>query len=137
MRMSNLPNIKECERCRKTMIEEEFPNHVCTPYLTGIKEIIIDYFYETVTKDGDRKIVAFGLDGRIYDLIQCRHNPLHKSKNPNLTFATRRPLTERKSDRDLPEPKNSFFILPIVSLRVGTGVSAFFHEGNNSLIQLR
>src|SRR5579872_2652376 len=82
----NQGNLKECERCRKTLIHEEFPTHVCVPDITGIREIMIDYSYETVTKDGDRKIVAFGLDGRIYDLIICKHNPVHKSKNPNITF---------------------------------------------------
>jgi hypothetical protein len=48
---------------------------------------MIDYFFEATTQDADKEIIAFGLDGRMHDLILCVYTPLHESKNLNLTFA--------------------------------------------------
>ncbi len=63
-----MSNVVKCERCQKSLIDEEYSSHVCTPNLRGIKEIEVDYYYEHTSKNGDKVIMAKGLDGFLYRL---------------------------------------------------------------------
>ena len=97
-------NVKDCQRCGKVLILEEFANHNCSPYIEGVREIIVDYSFDVINGNGDKVVIAKGLDnGVVYRLIECKHNPTHRS-GPRLNYATRRVLTRRKNDKDLPEP---------------------------------
>ena len=72
-------NIQKCSRCKKTLIEEEFSIHVCTPTIIERKDILIDYCIEVKNNEnGDRVFLAKGLDGILYRLIKCVHNPVHQ-----------------------------------------------------------
>ncbi len=89
------------ERCRKTLIVEEFSSHVCVPDITGMREIMIDDTYETATKDGDRKIVAFGLDG--VESTSSFYADITPFTNQRIrTFdSSRRELTRTRADEEL------------------------------------
>lgn len=73
----------KCDRCNKSLIEEEFSNHVCTPRLTKTQEIGIDYIFTGKTdQNGDIVHIAKGLNGIMYRLVQCSHNPTHTNTYP-------------------------------------------------------
>lgn len=72
-----------CERCKKQFIDEEFYNHVCTPRATEVQEIGIDYLFKGETNEnGDLVYMAKGLNGIIYRLVECLHNPPHPNTDP-------------------------------------------------------
>jgi len=72
-------NIIKCTRCKKTLIEEEFNGHVCTPNLRGIKDILVDYYYlGQKDNDGHEFVYAKGLDGILYRLVKCLHKTPHQ-----------------------------------------------------------
>ena len=83
-------NVTKCQRCNKNLIEEEFHSHVCTPNIICMKEIVIDYYYE-LEKDvlGDSIVIAKGLDGTLYKLRKCPHNPPHQPKGNTDNIPTR------------------------------------------------
>lgn len=62
-------NIIKCNRCGEFISSEFGDTHICTIPLKDIKEIFIDYFYETKTAKKDTIIIAKGLDGILYRLI--------------------------------------------------------------------
>ena len=77
-----IKNLK-CERCRQTFIEEEFDEHLCTPITTKTQEIGIDYIFEgEIDQNGDKVHIAKGLNGIIYRLVVCPHNPTHTNTHP-------------------------------------------------------
>lgn len=72
-----------CGRCKKEFIEEEFENHVCTPRATEIQEIGIDYILKGKTNEnGDLVWMVKGLNGILYRLVECIHNPPHPNTDP-------------------------------------------------------
>ena len=71
-------NTVNCERCKKQFIEEEFENHFCSPRSTQVQEIGIDYIFKGETNEnGDLVHIAKGLNGILYRLVECLHNPPH------------------------------------------------------------
>jgi hypothetical protein len=82
-------NIGRCPRCHKFLVAEEVYSHSCEIEFKGVKEILVDHCYST-GKDGnlDTVFIAKGLDGFLYRLVVCKHNPPHATK-PNLD--SRRP----------------------------------------------
>ena len=94
-----MSNIIKCRRCRKTFIIEEYDNHVCTPILTDVKEIMIDYYFKARSNNNDIVIMVKGLDGTLYRMVECRHNFTHKSYYPSDES-----LQGDKSYEDLTEP---------------------------------
>jgi len=100
-----LSNIVECDRCRKTLIEEELSSHICTPHIQGAKEILIDYSFTITDRNGDKVTIAKGLDDGIsYRLVECKHAPTHrvnprlKPRNPT-TFDTKKNPTKSGQNR--------------------------------------
>ncbi len=77
-----IKNVGRCPRCNKFLIEEELQNHDCDIASRGSEEITVDHFTELTKRDseGHRLIVAQGLDGVQYWLIECQHNPPHATK---------------------------------------------------------
>ncbi len=67
VRMHN--NIIKCNRCGEFISSELSDSHTCTIPLKDVKEIFIDYFFETKTANKDTIIIAKGLDGTLYRLI--------------------------------------------------------------------
>lgn len=67
-------NLVRCLRCRRTLIREEYEEHLCTPDHKGVKRIPIDMWSESKTDSGEPMIMAFGLDGYIYRLEQVKEN---------------------------------------------------------------
>lgn len=97
-------NLVECERCRKTIISEEFSFHYCSPYISGTREIILDNFFTILDRNGDRVIIAKGLDyGVLYRLVECKHNPTHRTAPRPRKLTT---VNTDKKDDKLPEPFN-------------------------------
>ena len=72
-----------CQRCNRIFIEEEFNDHTCTPLITNIQEIAIDYIFEGETnQNGDKIHIVKGLNGILYHLVKCSHNPPHSNTYP-------------------------------------------------------
>jgi hypothetical protein len=71
LRVSDDNHIVKCNRCRKVMIHEEFSSHICTPVPTGeAKTIEVDYYIETKDEQSRTIIVAKGMDGVMYTLVE-------------------------------------------------------------------
>ena len=76
-------DIINCERCRKSFIEEEYQDHVCSPITTRLQEIGFDKIFDSVTdENGDKVYMAIGLNGILYRLVMCQHNPTHTNTYP-------------------------------------------------------
>ena len=77
--------IPKCERCSKSFIDEELEDHLCSPILTRAQEIGIDYIFEgEIDNNGDKVYMAKGLNGIMYRLVQCPHNPTHTNTHPTI-----------------------------------------------------
>ena len=92
-------NIKTCDICGNTLIDEELENHYCNTVLKGSKEIEIVYFI--ITNDGfNRKVIlAKGLDGIMYNLIISNKNSNVITSHPEITTQKSTPKwnTQRKN----------------------------------------
>lgn len=78
-----MTEIIKCERCRKSFIQEEYHNHTCYPQTTKVQEIGIDRIFGSTTNgNGDQVYIAKGLNGIMYRLVQCSHNPTHTNLHP-------------------------------------------------------
>lgn len=94
-----MTKIPSCERCKKTFIDEEFDEHLCTPVSTRTQEIGIDYIFEgEIDQNGDKVHIAKGLNGIIYRLVECSHNPTHTNTYPT-TFDSE--TIRRRFDRTM------------------------------------
>ena len=60
--------LRHCYDCNKDFIEEEWWTHPCVEAKRPIKDITIDYFYETTEEDGSKTIHAYGLNEVVYNL---------------------------------------------------------------------
>jgi len=66
---------------------EEVADHVCNiAPERWVEEIFVDHINEAVENaDGDKVVVAKGLNGVYYRLITCKHDPSHSLKSRWLT----------------------------------------------------
>ena len=72
-----------CERCKKQFIDEELEDHLCDPITTNAQEIGIDYILDPeLNENGDKIHIAKGLNGILYRLVECPHNPTHTNTYP-------------------------------------------------------
>jgi hypothetical protein len=91
---TQMSNIGRCERCGSFLIEEQQREHKCEIPFNGCKTIFFDWIGNGFTdKVNDKVIMAKGLDGRLYSLIECSHNPPH-SLESRLVTAIKRPEDE-------------------------------------------
>jgi hypothetical protein len=79
-----MENVGRCPRCNKFMVAEEWDEHKCDfkdiP-LTDCKSIILDHITDFgQDKNGDHVYRAWALDGVLYRLVVCKHNPPHSAK---------------------------------------------------------
>lgn len=97
-----MENLVKCPKCGQDLISEEFNAHHCkTPYL-GIIELGVSFWYEgKLDKNGDKVIIAKGMDGLIYRWIHCTHNPPHPNLYPTSFDREkfRRRLDRAKNDK--------------------------------------
>jgi hypothetical protein len=64
-------------------IDEEYDEHACSPLTTKLQEIGLDQMYGScINEDNDLVYMAKGLNGIIYRLVQCTHNPPHTNTYP-------------------------------------------------------
>ncbi len=61
-------NLTTCIYCGKIFIGEEYRAHPCIQERLPVKDITIDFSYETITEDGEKTIHAYDLKGNIYRL---------------------------------------------------------------------
>lgn len=72
-----------CGRCKQSFIDEEYDKHECSPITTRLQEIGLDKMYgSTPNQNGDIVFFAKGLNGIMYRLVQCSHNPTHTNLHP-------------------------------------------------------
>ena len=78
-------NTRKCERCHKTTISEEFENHNCIITTYKVQEIgITGWFEAEIDENGDKVLIANGLNGILYRLVECDHNPPHPDTRPTV-----------------------------------------------------
>ena len=76
-------NTRQCDRCHKTVISEEFSTHDCTIVTWKVQEIgITSWFEAEIDENGDQVFVAQGLNGILYRNVKCAHNPPHPDTRP-------------------------------------------------------
>ena len=59
-----------CQFCGREFIEEELRSHPCWVSRNPVKEVIIDFIYETEEPDGSKTTHAYDLNGNIYRLTK-------------------------------------------------------------------
>jgi hypothetical protein len=78
---SPCPNVGRCSRCHKFVIAEQRETHRCTLDIKRVEEIYLDWIIDPVQNENEDSVrVAMGLDGVLYRLIECKHNPPHTTK---------------------------------------------------------
>jgi len=85
--------MEQCPYCKKYLLACQRQEHKCDAPLVDVKEIPVIFFYELLTKDSRKIVIARGFDGVLYLLIQSR-NPLSDDS-----------YHDNESDEKLPEPK--------------------------------
>jgi hypothetical protein len=75
-------NVGRCRRCHAFIISGQ--KHVCdfrNIELQGCEEIFVDHITDSgKSRDGDHIFLAWGLNGTLYRLAVCKHNPPHSTK---------------------------------------------------------
>ena len=69
--------------CGKSFITEEFLKHPCFVERNPVKDIVIDFVYETESRDGDKTIHAYDLKGNIYRMTKVNPTKLAELKSSN------------------------------------------------------
>jgi len=76
-----MSDIGRCPRCNRFLIAEQRQGHHCRVSIRKVEEIILDWMNEGVQDENEDVVhVAMGLDGILYRLILCKHNPPHVAK---------------------------------------------------------
>jgi hypothetical protein len=76
--VDDLENTKTCPRCHRFIIAEQQNSHNCEIPTRGAKTIWFDWVSDGFTdRNDDYYRNAKGLDGTLYGLIVCKHNPPH------------------------------------------------------------
>lgn len=71
-------NIGRCPRCGEFIIEEQARTHKCRIRTKRAKEIVFDWISDGFVSDnGDYVRLGKSLDGTLYSLVVCKHNPPH------------------------------------------------------------
>jgi len=98
--VTSTENLGRCPRCKRFLIEEETKTHQCDFHdigLRGGKEIVLDHITDLGrNRNDDHVLLGWGLDGILYRLVECQHNPPH---------STKRKFTECGSNDDLTDPQ--------------------------------
>lgn len=86
------------------MVAEEWKTHTCDfrdiP-IQGCEELVLDHITDSgQDKNDDHVHLAWGLEGTLYRLLVCKHNPPHGLKS-RLVTAIKRPDNETEPLRGL------------------------------------
>lgn len=97
--MITTENIGRCPRCHRFLVAEEIANHECKiKPERWVEEIFLSGITDSSdNEDGDAVRVGFGLDGRYYRFVVCKHKPPHSLKS-RLVTAIKRPEDETEPD---------------------------------------
>ncbi len=131
--MSVSENVGRCPRCNEFIIAEQ--THCCdfrNIQLQGCEELFVDHITDSgKSKDGDHVFLAWGLDGILYRLAVCKHNPPHSAKRKFTGYDTKQGL-----DRAVEEILYTGFFTCSnnVKLNVGTRYSSCNSERGNSTV---
>jgi hypothetical protein len=84
MSMEVNTSVGSCPRCHKYLMAEDYDTHKCDfeslPIL-GCNEIVLDHLTDSgEDENGDQVHLAWALDGMLYRLLVCEHNPPHSAK---------------------------------------------------------
>jgi len=96
--MSILENAGRCPRCHAFVIAEQLATHTCRIPTKGAKRIFLDWLDTDsfLNQNGDSVRMAKGLNGTLYSLVVCKHNPPHRASDDN--------LQGNRSDEDFTAP---------------------------------
>ena len=81
IQLSSVENAGRCPRCRTFITSEQVESHHCVIPVKNENTIFLDWMGDGFTDENDDYIrMAQGLNGTLYSLILCRHNPPHSTK---------------------------------------------------------
>lgn len=84
-----------CPRCRQFLIAEEKKAHKCNfedMLVRGCEELVLDHITDLgQDRNGDHVHLAWALDGILYRLVVCKHNPPHAAESRQVTGKNRSP----------------------------------------------
>jgi hypothetical protein len=88
-----MENLGRCPRCHRFMIAEQQNDHVCEfsdlP-LYGCEELVLHRLTDSGNeKNGDHVYLAWGINGILYRLLVCEHNPPHSTKRDFTGYGTK------------------------------------------------
>src|SRR5208337_2876406 len=91
-------NVGKCLKCGEFLIAEQLAKHKCKISFKDVQDVTIDHYYEMMSRDeqGHRIVIAVGIDGTLYRMTVCKHNPPHE--------ATKRKFTDQEPNDNLTEP---------------------------------
>jgi hypothetical protein len=80
-------NVGKCPRCGEFLIAEQLTNHKCKISFKDVQDVTIDHYYEMISRDaqGHRTVIAVGIDGTLYRMTVCKHNPPHGATKRKFT----------------------------------------------------
>ena len=81
--MRDVENVGRCPRCKMAIIAEQLASHECNIAIKGAETIFLDWIADGFTDENDDHVrMAESLNGILYALIVCKHNPPHRQSNP-------------------------------------------------------
>ena len=81
LEMSSVENAGRCPRCQTFVIAEQLASHKCNIPIKGAEAIFLDWIADGFTDENDDYVrMAKGLNGTLYELVLCKHNPPHSAK---------------------------------------------------------
>jgi hypothetical protein len=84
--ISSPENTGRCPRCHVFVIAEQLASHKCKIPTTDAKTIWLDWITDGYTDENNDFVrTAKSLDGTLYGLILCKHNPPHSLESRWLT----------------------------------------------------
>jgi hypothetical protein len=91
---NGVENAGRCPRCKKFIIGEQLASHECEIEIKGAAgPIFLDWMGDGFMDENEDYVrMATGLDGILYQLILCKHNPPHSAKRDFTGYPTKHGL---------------------------------------------
>jgi hypothetical protein len=82
LKTDSVENAGRCPRCKKFIVGEQLVSHKCEIAIKGAAApMFFDWIGDGFTDDNDDYVrMATGLNGILYELVLCKHNPPHSAK---------------------------------------------------------
>jgi hypothetical protein len=81
IQLSSVENAGRCPRCGTFITSEQVTPHNCRIPIKSASTIFLDWVSDGFTdENGDYVRNAQGLNGTLYSLVLCNHNPPHSTK---------------------------------------------------------